>query len=164
MSKHDWNDYQNYIDVHDRVLRFFSCYMTPVKTYSSEWPFADKLYLILELNNVQFTTARGTVAGLVIEKHVIIRRAPYPKPQAKTWSYKYHAYDSTTGIGLLRYCSPDRDAGNPGNHGGTNHHAVHHRHDFSRYGCDPIAGDVTPVDSEKVPHVGDFLNELLMSY
>lgn len=157
-KKHGWNTRENYFDIHFKVLRFFEAYMSPAVQYQHSVITA--AYEIIEAPKIVFTTwNRHTVVHVHIKKDVLIRRLPGLKPEAKTFSYRYHA-NLPDGRALLRYCSPDDPAMKMDP---KDHHTFHHKHVFDHLGNEI---NVVNVGShpEEWPHVSDFLNELLMNF
>lgn len=156
MPKHGSNSLDNYIEVHERVLRIYSKFTKNPMVYKFIWVNpSQKTHLDLECHGIELTTNLGTQVGVSIEKGVLVDRTSAKKPQAKTIYYKYHAYDLQTGRGILRYCSPESS--------GTNHHAYHHCHRFPAGSCGQ-GGVITIVGADAWPHVGEFFNEVLMNF
>jgi hypothetical protein len=157
-GKHGWNSRENYFDIHFKVLRFFEPYMTPPVQYKHE--VVTDAYEIREATKIVFTTwTRNTVVHASLRKDIMIRRTPGTKPEAKAYSYRYHA-NLPDGRALLRYCSPDDPnlKVDP-----KNHHTFHHKHIFDHLGTEVKVVDVQN-RSEEWPHVSDFLNELLSTF
>jgi hypothetical protein len=157
-GRHDWRTREEYFSIHFKILRFFEPYMSPPVQYKHE--VITENYEILEAPRIVFTTwTRHTVVHVKIRKEVIIRRNPGMRPEAKTFSYRYHA-NLPDGRALLRYCSPD-DPTNPVDP--KNHHTFHHKHIFDNLGNETkVINSETPPG--EWPQVGNFLNELLQNF
>lgn len=156
-GRHNWRAREEYFSIHFKILRFFEPYMSPPVQYIHD-VVTDK-YEILEAPKIVFTTwTRHTLVHVKIRKEVLIRRVPGTRPEAKTFSYRYHA-NLPDGRALLRYCSPDELA----NPDPKNHHTFHHKHIF-----DQLGNEIRVVNSQTAegdwPQVGDFLTELLQNF
>jgi len=144
--KHDWNTFENYIRVHEKVLRDYSNYFfTQNPTYKEE-RVTDNYYT-LELDRLGLITNKGTRVYIKVEKDIHVK-AGARKPIAKLYEYSYHAWDSVSKRNLLRYCSPHED-----------HNRFHHRHDYSE---NPMI--TTQVADDEWPHVSEFFDELINSF
>ena len=116
------------------------------------------IYMELECVGALFRTwNKGTEIRVDIRKQVEIRQLPSGREEARTYAYSYNA-NLPRGTNVLRYCSPHDadvfDASVP------NHHKYHHRHDWS---SGSLQIDLIQ-DLDQIPHVGEFLNEVLQSF
>ena len=151
--RHGWRPLQRYIEVHERVLRIHSMHMDPPKVYREEWINPNYHYLSCE--QINFTTFYGNKIRVDIRIDVDVDDSVPNRKKAKTFVYTFSAYQPG-GNPLIRYCSPhdedhlERTAP---------HHRDHHKHDFTS-GKEQI----TIIDAELRPHVGEFLNEVLTKF
>lgn len=157
-GRHGWNSRENYFDIHFRVLRFFEKYMSPPVQYKHQ--VVTHNYEVLIAPKIIFTTwTKNTTVHVSLKKDITIRRPKNGKPEAKTYSYRYHA-NLPDGRSLLRYCSPDDPSMKVDP---KNHHSFHHKHLFDQLGNETKVVDVTGA-GDGWPHVSDFLNELLTNF
>ncbi len=141
--KHDWNRWDHYLAIHEKTLRFYSPYMTAVKTYSIQR--RTESYFELKCEQIPMRTYRGASIRVDISKDVLVEEYR-GRLRARTFAYSYNAnLPNPDGRNLIRYCSPHDD-----------HNQFHHKHDFT---VDPET--ITKVDEDDYPHVGEFLNEVL---
>lgn len=97
MPKHGWYNLDNYVQIHEKILRFFSKYMRSPKIYTWTWVGDAKIYLEAECNGIEFITNRDTLTGVSIRKSIFVDRSNPKRPRAKTTEYTYHAYDLQSG-------------------------------------------------------------------
>ncbi len=149
--KHDWNTLENYLSVHDRVLRQYSKHMVTVKTYIHRklTPF----FLILRAENIVIRTTKGNSIRVDIRKNVEIDPSNKKRPRARTYDYTYSA-SIPGGSKLFRYCSPHGDVKS----NLPDHHKFHHKHVY-----DGDRETIERIDDDKWPHVNEFLQEVLES-
>lgn len=157
-GRHDWNTRENYFDIHYRVLRFAEKHMVAPVRYIHQ-VYTDRHEAILAPKIVFLTWGRRTTVHVSIKKDILIRRRPGFKPEARTYSYRYHA-NLPDGRELIRYCSPDdpNSVLNP-----KDHHTFHHKHVFDSNGVQIKVINIEG-NGDEWPHVSDFLNEVLSSF
>jgi len=114
---------------------------------------------ILRVRQIVLNTWNGNTVHAYITKDIEIRRPAGGRPEAKTYSYRYHA-NQPDGRSLIRYCSPD-DPYEPVKQ--ANHRTFHHRHIFDQNGNE-IRIENTEGSGTDWPHVSDFLNEVLQNF
>lgn len=144
--KHGSNTLENYIRVHEKVLRDYSQYIiTQNPMYSEEFITAN--WLALELDRLEVESIKGNRIFIKISKDVEVSPG-VRKPLAKLSEYSYHAWYKSSGNNILRYCSPHPD-----------HNKFHHRHDYT-----VIPLRTTQVGKDEWPHVSEFLEELIFNH
>jgi hypothetical protein len=150
--RHGWRPLQNYLDVHDRVIRSYHRYMSPPKVYESK--MYTPQWLVLTCFPVFLTTHQNTLVRVDIRIDVEVDEST-ARPQARTFDYTFSANLPGKGT-LIRYCSPHPEAGTSAAPG---HHAHHHRHDFTN-----DKEVITLLTEETRPFVGEFLTEVMGSF
>lgn len=150
--RHGWRSLQNYLDVHDQVIRSYHRHMSPPKVYEQKW-FTPQ-WLHLSCFPIFLTTYRGSQVRIDIRIDVEVDDN-FARPQARTFDYTFSANlpGKTT---LIRYCSPHPD---PETGAAPGHHNHHHRHDFTS-GKEII----TLLDEEARPFVGEFFEEVMNNF
>ncbi len=144
-KKHDWNTWENYLRVHENVLKKYKDnFPSHMPKYAVEM-ITDQYY-ILKLEKLELITIKGTSVQVSIEKDVEIQEGGR-KPVAKTVGYSYKAWIKG-GKNLIRYCSPH-----------DTHNQFHHKHDFTQ---DPPT--VIRLNNDEYPHVSEFLSELINKF
>ncbi len=148
--RHGWRPFQKYIEVHQRILRLNHPFMENPRVYTISTPTPQ--YLRLECARIMLTTFSGNRVRVDLLIDAEIDDTVRNRPRARTFEYTFSA-NVPGGKPLIRYCSPHfhdhPERGAP-------HHKRHHKHDF-RSGED----DITLLDAEERPFVGEFLNEVL---
>ncbi len=145
-EKHGWNTWENYLRVHERVLKDYSSnIITSNPLYKIER--VTENYYTLELSKIEVMTVKGNPVFIKIEKDIVIKEG-VRKKLAKLYSYSYHAWSKSSLKNLVRYCSPH-----------TEHNKFHHRHDYS---VSPMK--TTRVNDDEYPHVSEFLQEVIDSF
>ena len=144
--KHGPNTWENYLKVHERVLRDFSGNITTSDPQYKVKYITDNYY-ILELNRLEVLTLKGTKIFIKIEKDIYIKEG-VRKKVAKLYAYSYHSWFKETNKNILRYCSPHED-----------HNKFHHRHDYTH---DPMR--TIKINEDEWPHVSEFLEEIIKNF
>lgn len=147
--KHDWNTLENYLTVHDRVLRQYSRYMIAVKAYTQK-KLTD-YFLVLRVENIVFQTFQENLVRVDIRKNVEIDPSNEKRPRARTYDYTYSA-SVPGGEKLFRYCSPHEDV----KPNAPDHHKFHHKHVFK--GGKEV---ILKIGEDRWPHVNEFIQEVL---
>lgn len=145
-KKHDWNTLEHYLNIHEKVLRFYSKYFHFQKNYRIERITNE--YLRLECNGIELVTYKASVVRVHIEKDVEIERVGR-REMARTFDYRYHAH-FPAGRNLIRYCGPHKD-----------HRPYHHKHVYEPNKTEP---EVLRIADDEYPHVGEFFNEVLEKF
>ena len=154
--KHDWNTLEDYLSVHQQVWKKYDLWQATGKPFYSTIYYTDQ-YLELKTERFFLTTHKGTVVRIDIRKEVEIDDTRGKKKVARTFGYSYSCNlpsqsRSERGKVLLRYCSP-----HPPKEDEPVHHPYHHRHDGM--------GNVKIISDENdIPHVSEFLDEVLNSF
>lgn len=144
--KHGWNSWDGYLAVHEKVLRFYAKFMATPKMYTVT-KVTDRFYT-LSCEDIQFTTYNSTRLRVDLRKDVLIEER-HGRLMAKTFGYSYNANrPNPDGRNVIRYDSPHSD-----------HNQYHHRHDYT---VDPPV--ITKIGDDEYPHVGEFLNEVLVTF
>ncbi len=144
-NKHGWNTWENYLRVHESVLRKYQAnFISPAPKYSVI-KFTEYYYQ-LTLKNLELKTRKGTVVCINIEKDVEVRPGG-TKQVARTEGYSYQAW-LKGGRNLVRYDSPH-----------VNHNKFHHKHDYLY-----LPKDVLPVKNDEWPHVSEFFDEIINNF
>jgi len=144
-KKHGWNTWENYLRVHESVLkRYQSHFVTPSPKYSVI-RFTDQYYQI-RIDKLELISAKGTYISINIEKDIEVQ-AGGSKDVARTVGYSYQSWLKGGG-NLIRYCSPHES-----------HNKFHHKHDYMKDPINPI-----PVVNDEWPHVNEFFDELIDNY
>lgn len=140
-KKHDWNNYNNYIIVHERVLRDYAGHFINNPVYD------------LEQVTSQMLDMRVTILlhhkhlKIEIEKTVEIQELGRLKV-ARTYAYSYNVSDS---IGnFFRYYSPH-----------PSHRAYHHKHVYDEITRDEKHSSPFVVGEDDYPHVNEVIDEAL---
>lgn len=145
MKKHDWNTWENYLRVHESVLRKFSSHVMTVAPKYTVIKFTENFYQ-LSLNKLELKSFKGTVIQVNIDKDVEVQEGARKKI-ARTYAYSYQSWIKG-GHSLLRYCSPHET-----------HNQFHHKHIYH------LRGDVLEIiNDDSWPHVSEFLEELIHHY
>mgnify|MGYP003673959771 CR=1 FL=1 len=145
-TKHDWNTWENYLRVHERVLKdFASSILSSNPTYQLRQ--ITENYYTLELNRLELLTIKGNSVFVKIEKDIHVKDGA-KKKIAKLFNYSYHAWLKDPPRNLIRYCGPHLD-----------HNKFHHRHDYTK---SPMI--TTQVNKDNFPHVSDFLQEIIDTF
>lgn len=113
-------------------------------------------FYTLECVGILFQTYQANRVRIDIYKEVLIDDSMPRRKRARTVGYSYNA-NTPHGQNLIRYDSPDP----PHVHGPQTpyHHMFHHKHDYTVH-----PPKVTRVDDDQYPHVGEFIEEVLMSF
>ncbi len=156
-GKHDWNQRENYFDIHYRQLRFYERYMQSVVQYKHQ--VITSAFEILEAPKIIFTTWNNNLVHVNIKKDIDVRKPLGARAEAKTYSYRYHA-NRPDGRALVRYCSPDDPSAKFLT---DNHHSFHHKHIFDELGTE-LSVINTQGSGQDWPFVNEFLDEVLSTY
>lgn len=151
--RHGWRPLQKYIQVHERILRIYSVHMEPPRVYREDWINPNYLYMTCE--QINLTTFNGSKIRVDIRIDVAVDDSVPNRKRARTSIYSFSAYQPG-GNPLLRYCSPHE---NDHFEKTGSHHRHHHKHDFPNG-----KEEITLLDPELRPHVGEFLNEALSRF
>ena len=144
--KHDWNWWDNYLSIHEQQLRFYSNFMTTVKTYNLKCH--TERYYELSCEQIPFKTYKGSNIRVDIRKDILVRHYR-GRLQARTYAYTYNSnLPNPDGRNLIRYCSPH-----------MGHNQFHHKHDYT---VDPPV--IIQISDDSYPHVGEFINEVLETF
>ncbi len=145
-TKHGWNTFDNYLRVHEKVLRTYSGH---IFTQDPQYTISQitENYYEMKISRLDIQTEKGTRLLVKIEKDILIKQGARRK-QAKTSGYSYHAVDKSTDRNLIRYCSPHFD-----------HNNFHHKHDYRKN--PPL---LIKIREEDVPHVSEFFDELIDNF
>ena len=154
MPKHGWNTLRNYLEIHDKTLRFYHRYMEEPRGYVYEQ--LNERYHTLSCLRIFLHTHKGTRVRIDISKDIEVDPSIPSRPRARTFAYSYNV-NIPNGRELMRYCSPHDDAHEEGS---APHHSYHHRHDFSK---NP-RGEITLLGKDEWPHVGEFFEEVLSRF
>ena len=145
--KHGWNSWDNYFDIHEKVLRFYSKYMQAAKSYHVT-RHTDQYYE-MTCTGILFQSFNQNLVRVDIHKDLEIEDSLKSKLKARTLGYSYSANKpNPDGRNLIRYCSPHPD-----------HNRFHHRHDYTK-----VPTEVIRIGDDAFPHVGEFLNEVLRTF
>ena len=145
--KHGWNSWENYWNIHEKVLRFYSIFMQAPKSYTLIRQ--TEQYYEIKCTGILFQTYSQNLVRVDIRKNITIDDKVKSKLRAQTESYTYSANrPNPDGRNLIRYCSPHDD-----------HNNFHHKHDFTTNPPQVIA-----LGSDAWPHVGEFLHEVLLTF
>ena len=145
MSKHGWNTLENYLRVHESVLKKYqSHFITPSPKYSVI-RYTEQYYQ-LTLTMLELRTAKGTSVCINIEKDIEVRPGG-TKKVARTEGYSYQAWIKS-GNNLIRYDSPHEA-----------HNKFHHKHDYVN-----SRTDIIPIKNDEWPHVSEFLDEVINNF
>lgn len=147
-EKHGWNTWENYLQVHERVLRDYSKHFQTSNPQYSIDQITENYYTI-SLDKLIVTTLTGNQVWVKIEKDVEVKKG-VTKKVAKTYSYSYHSWRSK-GKGaenLIRYCSPHEV-----------HNKFHHKHVYKNN-----QQVTTKIEDDDWPHVSEFLDEIIENY
>jgi len=146
IRKHGRNSYDNYLAVHRSTLKKFSGYSTGHPSYDVRIR-QDALSL---RTSFEVETQSGKLIGISVVK---VGRITWHRGRkyCETVDYSYVAYDSATGRQYFSYHSPHLNLvakSKP-------HHRYHHKHLY-------LAGKVIfPLHDDEIPHVSDFLEEVI---
>jgi hypothetical protein len=139
-KKHDWNNLQNYIFVHDKILRQYASCFSNQPQYN---PYRSTPY-VLELSTVLRFHHKNL--KLEIDKVAEVQVFGKGRESARTYSYTYNVSDS---IGnFFRYCSPH------------DHRPYHHKHTYdsiTRVQIHPPQ----KIGDDDYPHIDQVIDELL---
>lgn len=147
-QKHGPNTWENYLRVHENVLRQYSKYFVNLPiTYAIEKITANYYSLLIE--RLEVKTSNGNIVFIKLEKDVDVQPGVTRKI-ARTYGYSYNCWKKVGGLKtrLIRYCSPHLD-----------HNKFHHKHDFT---VNPST--VTKIGNDEWPHVSDFLDEVISKF
>jgi hypothetical protein len=144
-NKHDWNSWEKYLAIHDRVLTQY------IRSYSGTGPerysvrkITDQHYE-LSLKNLILQNSENKSIEFKIEKTVEID-ITFARPRARIFAYSYHALTPKPNArNLIRYCSPH------------DHRPTHHKHIYQLDG----SYNVIEVSRTGFPHVSEFFDEVL---
>ncbi len=154
MSKHDWNSLQHYLDIHEKTIRAYHRYMEVPRNY--QYQTVTPYYHILSCHKIFIHTYKNTRLRVDITKDIEIDPSNPKRPRARTFKYSYNA-NIPGGGELIRYCSPHEDWEEEGS---APHHRRHHKHDFRK---NP-KGEITLIGDNDWPHVGEFIEEILLMF
>lgn len=143
--KHGWNTLGNYLAIHKRVLEQYQSGSSSPKIYTERK--LTESYLTLDVNDVRITTKKGNTVKVKIEKDAEVRVLG-KRPTVKTTDYSYHA-SYVDGRNIIRYCSAH-----------PTHNKFHHKHDYINKNVNPSVR----IQPEDVPHVSEFLDELINNH
>jgi len=152
-KKHGWNSLQNYLEVHYKVLRFYSSNLVVPQDYiyNQHTPYFHSLQAI----GLQFRTYKRSLVRIDIRKFIEVSPDHTSgQPWARTFSYSFNANIPRIG-NLIRYDSPHDDTDSTP----IDHHRFHHKHDFTK-----TPPEVIRIPDDKWPHVGEFFHEVLSSF
>jgi hypothetical protein len=140
-KKHDWNNLQNYLAVHDSVLKKYAACFANNPRYVLTRPTE----YMLELS----TTMRFLHKNLKLEisKVAEVEVNGRNVEAAKTYSYTYAVSDDK-GC-LFRYCSAH-----------PTHNKFHHKHVYDLITRQELKPP-KKLDDEEVPHIDEVIDELL---
>jgi hypothetical protein len=144
-KKHGWNTWENYLRVHESVLKKYQPHFITQSPKYSVTRFTDQYYQ-LRIDKLELVTAKGTPIYINIEKDVEVQ-AGGSKDVARTVGYSYQAWIKG-GKNLIRYCSPHES-----------HNKFHHKHDYQKDPNNPI-----PINGDSWPHINEFLDELIDNF
>ncbi len=157
--KHDWNTLENYLSVHQKVWKKYNLALATGLPFYKVQIITDQ-YWELKAEGFSLTTNSGTLLKVDIRKEIEVDDSQGRKKVARTYGYTYSCNlpsrgPLNRGRNLIRYCSPhDPRPDEPG------HHPYHHRHDFT--GIYPTIKLIKNMD--EVPHVSEFLDEIIGSF
>lgn len=144
-KKHDWNTWENYLRVHESVLKKYQHHFVSQNPKYSISELTDQYYQ-LKLDKLELKTLKGTVITINIEKDVEVQPGG-TKIVARTVGYTYQAWIKG-GNNLIRYCSPHET-----------HNKYHHKHEYLKDPINPV-----PVGDDEWPHVNEFFDELIDNF
>ena len=144
-KKHDWNTWENYLRVHENVLKKYQANF-PNHTPKYAVVRVTDQYYIMKIEKLELVTNKGTSVQVNIEKDVEVQPG-VRKPVARTVGYSYQAWIKV-GNSLIRYCSPHES-----------HNQFHHKHDLTQT---PAA--LIRIGNDDWPHVNEFFDELINNY
>lgn len=158
-KKHDWNALDHYLSIHDKVIMDFASNWVQIPSYIKNSEVQTDSYIFIGFEKATIRTNKGTIVRVDISKDVEVRNIGRKKT-AKTDSYTYSASHPRSahypkGQELIRYCSPhdDLDRKNV-----APHHPHHHKHDYEKNEI------FYPLDDKSIPHVSDFLEEVIQRF
>ena len=144
-KKHGWNTWENYLRVHESVLKKYQAhFITPSPKYLVT-RFTDQYYQ-LRIDKLELMTSKGTSVYINIEKDVEVQEGG-SKDVARTVGYTYQAWIKG-GNNIIRYCSPHET-----------HNKFHHKHDFINQ-----PNTVIQIGIDNWPHVNEFLDEIIYNF
>lgn len=148
-GKHGLNTYDNYLAVHRSTLKKFSVHATSEPSYTVE----SQHNAFLLKTHFKIETLQGTWVNISITKVARITRRRGRK-YCETVSYRYVAYDATN--------KKDRFIGYHSPHFNLTakkapHHNFHHKHRYLESRVE------FPLSDAEIPHVSDFLEEVIKS-
>jgi hypothetical protein len=144
-KKHDWNNHQNHLDVHEKVLRTYDSNFRNTPSYKLSLPTPQ----YLEMSTTIYLNHKNL--KLEIEKILEINDNGR-QPVSRTHSYSYNVSDSVGNF--FRYCSP-HDAPGPA------HHAHHHKHEYDSVTRRELARSPTLIPVDGYPHINEVIEEAL---
>ena len=153
--KHDWNSLEDYLSVHDRILRFYVKHMETPRVAYKVVQVTPRFYT-LECAGIIFHTYQSNRIRVDIYKEVLVDDTQPRRKRARTIGYNYNA-NTPQGANLIRYESPDP----PAEIGPKSpyHHRFHHKHDDT---VNPPL--ITRIGDDEYPHIGEFFDEVLARF
>ncbi len=148
MPKHGPNTLDNYLRVHENVLKNYSKYFVTQNVVYKTTKITENYYT-LEIQTLELITFSQNKVFVKIEKDVDVEQGTRKKI-AKTYSYSYHCWKKEGEVSkdLIRYCSPHLD-----------HNQFHHKHDFTK---NPEV--LIRIGDDDWPHVSEFFDEVLKTF
>jgi hypothetical protein len=147
--KHGWNNWDNYLSVHEKVLKNYSSNFLNTPIYYKIEKITEN-YFELKLDKLEVRTKQGNIILVKIEKDVVVQPGA-KKKIAKTYTYSYHCWVNGPGgviNNLIRYCSPHDE-----------HNKFHHKHDFTVK--PPL---LLKIAADSWPHVSEFFDEIISTF
>ena len=144
-KKHGWNTWENYIRVHEKVLKQYQASLVNQNTLYDVKKITDQYYF-MKIEKLELITNKGTTVQINIEKDVEVQPGGR-KAISRTAGYSYQSWIKG-GSSLIRYCSPHET-----------HNKFHHKHDFTKNPATLVA-----VGNDAWPHVSEFFDELIISF
>jgi len=149
--RHDWNTWDNYFNVHEKVLKNYSAnFVNPQIKYKDD-RITDNYYTLV-LDRAEVRTQKGNTVFVKIEKDVEVQQGARKKI-ARTYGYSYHCWQKNgdgTDQNLIRYCSPHPD-----------HNKFHHKHEYL---ATSAQSKLIRIDDDEWPHVNEFLDEVIKRF
>lgn len=148
--KHGWNTWDDYFNVHEKVLKKFSGNFIDLKIKYNDKRVTDNFYT-LEIKKAELKTQKENIVFIKIEKDVEIEEG-IRKKKARTYGYSYQCWrklGNGTDESLIRYCSPH-----------LNHNKFHHKHEDLAVPPQPILIKT----GDEWPHVSEFLDEVIKRF
>lgn len=145
-EKHGWNTFENYLRVHESVLKKYSSHIVSQNPKYVLVKFTDH-YCQLTLEKLEIQTLKNTRIYINIQKDIEVQPGAR-RPIARTEGFSYQAWFKGNGGNIIRYCSPH-----------DSHNQFHHKHNYTK-----IPPEVLKIEAGKWPHVSEFLGEIIMNY